>query len=63
MSQEIKPVMNTTGNKKSAPGAVQVADIDLMQDSTAALFEHTPRFGSYIMLGFIAFILVFFAWA
>lgn len=63
MSQEIKPVMNTTGNKKSAPGAVQVADIDLMQDSTAALFEHTPRFGSYIMLGFIAFILVFFVWA
>lgn len=65
MSQEINPVMekNTTGNKTGAAGTVRVADIELMQDSTAALFQHTPRFGSYIMLGFIAFILVFLVWA
>lgn len=39
------------------------ADIELMQDTTAALFEHTPRFGSYILYGFIAFLVAFFIWA
>lgn len=44
-------------------GSVSSADIELMQDSTAALFQETPRFGSYILYGFIAFLVFFFAWA
>ena len=65
MLQKIK----TTAKDKVAPetakssGSVPAADIELMQDSTAALFQETPRFGSYILFGLIAFIAIFFVWA
>lgn len=39
------------------------ADLELMPDSTAALFQNTPRFGSYILFGFVAFLTVGILWA
>lgn len=44
-------------------GQASNSDLELMHDSTAALFQHTPRFGSYIMFGFLAFLAAFFIWA
>ena len=49
--------------KSASAGKVSSDDIELMQDSTAALFQETPRFGSYILYGFIAFFVMFFIWA
>lgn len=67
MLQKIKSIAKDkilpAADSASAPGPASGADIELMPDSTAALFEHTPRFGSYIMYGFIAFIVAFFLWA
>jgi adhesin transport system membrane fusion protein len=40
-----------------------LSDIEMMTDSTAALFQSTPRFGSYILFGFITFISVAIVWA
>ena len=45
------------------PQQVSSSDIELLSDSNAALFESAPRFGSMIIRGFLAFILVFFVWA
>lgn len=66
MSQEVKTSLNKktlAENKPIDPRSVSAADIDLMQDSTAALFQHTPKLGSQIMMGFGAFIAVFLIWA
>lgn len=38
-------------------------DLELMPDSTAALFQTTPRFGSYILFGFITFLVAALVWA
>lgn len=65
MLQKIKSIAKDKilpDNSKTS-GGVPSHDIELMQDSTAALFQETPRFGSYILYGFIAFILFFFIWA
>lgn len=66
MSQETKPVpieKSFVANKPAVQAAASAEDMEFMQDSTAALFQKTPSFGSYIMLGFIAFIVSFFVWA
>lgn len=66
MSQETEPRPIAQRFKFKNPWAAKAepeTDIELMQDSTAALFQHTPRFGSYIMLGFVAFIVAFLLWA
>lgn len=67
MLQKIKSIARDkippAEESSSASGPASNADIELMPDSTAALFEHTPRFGSYIMFGFIAFLIAFFIWA
>ena len=66
MSQEVKPLANQASpdkNKTAKPVSARVSDIELMPDSTAALFQSTPRFGSLIMRGFLAFIAVAFIWA
>ncbi len=38
-------------------------DIELMPDSTAALFQTAPRFGSYILFGFVTFLIAALLWA
>jgi len=66
MSQEVKPVADfssANADKSLKPNQVSAADIELMQDSTAALFQSTPKVGSMIMIGFLIFILVAFIWA
>ncbi|GBG15216.1 membrane fusion protein, adhesin transport system [Novimethylophilus kurashikiensis] len=45
------------------PEVVNPADLDLLSDSNAALFQSTPHFASMITKGVLAFILVFFVWA
>lgn len=71
MSQEVKPVENPpvenqlvpAVNKPVKPLSASASDIELMPDSTAALFQGTPRLGSLIMIGFVSFILVALVWA
>jgi adhesin transport system membrane fusion protein len=63
MLQKIKDGIEEASKQPTAPKSVADRDIALMPDSTAALFQHTPHFGSLIMFGFIAFIVVFFVWA
>jgi adhesin transport system membrane fusion protein len=65
MLQKIKTIAKDKVAPETAKssGGVPAADIELMQDSTAALFQETPRFGSYILYGLIAFIAIFFIWA
>lgn len=66
MSQEVKPVADfssANADKSLKPNPVSAADIELMQDSTAALFQSTPKVGSMIMIGFLIFIFVAFIWA
>src|SRR2546427_390214 len=66
MSQEVKPLANQISpdkNKTAKSSSTRVSDIELMPDSTAALFQSTPRLGSLIMRGFLAFIAVAFIWA
>jgi adhesin transport system membrane fusion protein len=45
------------------PQEVSNSDIELLSDSNAALFESAPRFGSMIIRGVFAFIIIFFIWA
>lgn len=45
------------------PQEVSSSDIELLSDSNAALFESAPRFGSMIIRGVFAFIIIFFIWA
>lgn len=45
------------------PEKVSQGDIDLLTDSNAALFQTAPSYGSWITLGFLAFILAFLVWA
>lgn len=65
MLQKIKKIAQEKVLPDSAKtsGNVPAADVELMQDSTAALFQETPRFGSYILYGLIAFLVIFFIWA
>ena len=75
MSQEVKPVPDQevkpvipdqrvpAVNKPAKPLSANASDIELMPDSTAALFQGTPRVGSLIIIGFVAFILVALVWA
>jgi adhesin transport system membrane fusion protein len=65
MLQKIKTIAKdkVLPDTAKTSGSVPAADIELMQDSTAALFQETPRFGSYILFGLIAFIVIFFVWA
>jgi adhesin transport system membrane fusion protein len=63
MLQKIKDGIDEASKQPIAPRSVPSKDIELMPDSTAALFQHTPHLGSLIMFGFIAFIAVFFIWA
>jgi adhesin transport system membrane fusion protein len=66
MSQEVKPLTNQASPdeiKTKKPILVRASDIELMPDSTAALFQSTPRLGSLIMRGFLAFIAAAFIWA
>lgn len=42
---------------------VSNGDIELLSDSNAALFESAPRFGSMIIRGVFAFIIIFLIWA
>ena len=65
MLQKLKTIAKdkVLPEKSASAGGVSRADIELMQDSTAALFQETPRFGSYILYGFIAFLVAFFVWA
>lgn len=56
MSQEAD--MDTPKKEKSRHD-----DIELMPDSTAALFQATPRFGSYILFGFVTFLFAALLWA
>lgn len=66
MSQEVKPVpdqLPLAVNKPAKPMSASASDIELMQDSTAALFQGTPRLGSLIMISFVAFIAVALVWA
>lgn len=65
MLQKIKTIAKdkVLPEKSAGTGGASSADIELMQDSTAALFQETPRFGSYILYGFIAFLVAFFVWA
>lgn len=58
MSQEPEPMPSHTPQDKAHP-----SDIALMPDSTAALFQKTPRFGSYILFGFVLFVAAFITWA
>ena len=43
--------------------AVKPEDIELLTDGNAALFQTTPRLGSWIIRGFLAFLVCFFVWA
>jgi adhesin transport system membrane fusion protein len=63
MLQKIKKGIEAAANEPAAVPSAAPRDIALMPDSTAALFQHTPRFGSYIMYGFIAFIVISLIWA
>jgi adhesin transport system membrane fusion protein len=45
------------------PQEVSNGDIELLSDSNAALFESAPRFGSMIIRGVFAFIIIFLIWA
>lgn len=71
MSQKTDPNMSEQANEVSQPAqpetrkpaVVSPADIELLSDSNAALFQDAPRFGSMITLGFLAFIAAFLAWA
>lgn len=47
----------------SKPAMINPRDIELLSDSNAALFQAAPRFGSMVILGFFAFILIFIIWA
>jgi adhesin transport system membrane fusion protein len=65
MLQKIKTLAKekVLSENAASGGPVSSQDLELMQDTTAALFQETPRFGSYILYGFIAFIATFFLWA
>ena len=66
MSQEVKPVpdqLPLAVNKPAKSMSASASDIELMPDSTAALFQGTPRLGSLIMISFVAFIAVALIWA
>jgi len=63
MLQKIKQGIEAAANEPAAAPSAAPRDIALMPDSTAALFQHTPRLGSYIMYGFIAFIVTSLIWA
>jgi adhesin transport system membrane fusion protein len=65
MLQKIKTIAREKilPETSQASNNVPAADIELMQDSAAALFQETPRFGSYILYGLIAFLVIFFIWA
>lgn len=45
------------------PQELSNGDIELLSDSNAALFESAPRFGSMIIRGIFAFIIIFLIWA
>ena len=47
----------------SKPIMIGSDDIELLSDSNAALFQSAPRFGSMIIRGFLALIVVFLTWA
>jgi membrane fusion protein, adhesin transport system len=63
MLQKIKQGIEAAANEPAVAPSAAPRDIALMPDSTAALFQHTPRLGSYIMYSFIAFILIGLIWA
>ncbi len=69
MSQKIEmnPVVQPQAQPAPAntmqPGNVSAHDVDLLSDSNGALFQSAPRFGSMIILGFLAFVATLLVWA
>jgi adhesin transport system membrane fusion protein len=60
---KLSKLIKTADSSFNKPQLVGRDDIDLLSDSNAALFEAPPLFGSMIIRGFLAFVLIFFIWA
>ena len=59
----VNPALPVQNTKKSNLPVILAEDVELMQDTTAALLQDIPSQSSYILYGFLGFVACFLIWA